>query len=126
MYAGSPDILKIPFHYLLWPICLDELLHLHFQLFLFTRQKFQAQQKETKLLFCSSARNLMDGWQIRWELNTQLVLGGLLHQQREFPHEVTTELVLLQSSRHHGQPDGLRHTGHGVKVADGHPEDVEW
>lgn len=33
---------------------------------------------------------------------TQLVFGGLLHQQREFPHEVTTELVLLQSSRHHG------------------------
>lgn len=33
---------------------------------------------------------------------TQLVLGGLLHQQREFPHEVTTELVLLQCSRHHG------------------------
>lgn len=33
---------------------------------------------------------------------TQLVLGGLLHQHREFPHEVTTELVLLQDSRHHG------------------------
>lgn len=33
---------------------------------------------------------------------TQLVLGGLLHQQREFPHEVTAELVLLQGSGHHG------------------------
>lgn len=50
-----------------------------------------------------------------------LVLGGLLHQQGELPHEVTAELVLLRSSRHHGQPDGLGHAGHGVEVADGHP-----
>lgn len=27
--------------------------------------------------------------------DTQLVLGGLLHQQRKLPHEVTAELVLL-------------------------------
>lgn len=29
------------------------------------------------------------------EKDTQLVLGGLLHQQRELPHEVTAQLVLL-------------------------------
>lgn len=27
--------------------------------------------------------------------DTQLVFGGLLHQQGELPHEVTAELVLL-------------------------------
>lgn len=57
------------------------------------------------------------------QADTQLVLGGLLHQQGELPHELTAELVLLRRSRHHGQPDGLSHTGHGVEVADGHPGD---
>lgn len=60
------------------------------------------------------------------QAGTQLVLGGLLHQQGEFPHEVTAELILLRRSRHHSQPDGLSHSGHGVEVADGHPGDEVW
>lgn len=61
--------------------------------------------------------------QARVQADTQLVLGGLLHQQGELPHEVTAELVLLRRSRHHRQPHGLSHAGHGVEVADGHPGD---
>lgn len=63
------------------------------------------------------------GDQVYVQADTQLVLGGLLHQQGELPHEVPAELVLLRCSRHHGQPDRLSHAGHGVEVADGHPGD---
>lgn len=60
---------------------------------------------------------------VRVWADTQLILGGLLHQQGELPHEVTAELVLLRRSRHHGQPHRLGHAGHGVEVTDGHPGD---
>lgn len=63
------------------------------------------------------------GDQVQVQADTQLVLGGLLHQQGELLHEVAAELVLLWRSRHHSQPDGLSHAGHGVEVADGHPGD---
>lgn len=58
--------------------------------------------------------------------DTQLVLGGLLHQRRQLPHKEAAELVLLWSSRHHRQPDGLGHAGHCVEVADGHPGEEVW
>lgn len=52
---------------------------------------------------------------------TQLVLGGLLHEQGQLPHELATKLVLFRRTGHHGEPDGLRHTWHDVQVADGRP-----
>lgn len=38
---------------------------------------------------------------------------------------MSTELVLLGGSRHHGEPNGLGHAGHGVKVDDGRPGEGE-
>ncbi len=55
-----------------------------------------------------------------WDI-TQLVLGGLFHEQSQLSHELATKLVLFRWTRHHGEPDRLRHTWHGVEVADGHP-----
>lgn len=80
------------------PVLVGSLTHAHDNKHSVVAEEIPNSRRMSK---CLIRVQFINGWLgVGWF--TQLVLGGLLHQQREFPHEVTTELVLLQRSRHHG------------------------